>query len=189
MIGAFVTAIIQFALLLAIAPLVTGVIRTMKARLQVRRGPGILQPYLELHKLFRKGMVIPDTASWIFDATPYVVFATAAIAGLMVPMVAAEAPLGLFGGVLAVVYLLGLGPLLSGAGRTRYRQFVRRTRQQPRDDHRGARRAGHDAGGLHRGDRRQFHQPHRSGPDLRRAPPGIFWLRPRCWPAPRCSWC
>ena len=88
----------------------------MKARLQVRRGPGILQPYQELLKLFRKGMVIPETASWIFDATPYVVFATAAIAGLMVPMVSAEAPLGLFGGVLAVVYLLGLGRFFLALG-------------------------------------------------------------------------
>ena len=50
----------------------------MKARLQIRRGPGILQPYRELHKLFHKGMVMPDTASWIFSATPYVVFATTA---------------------------------------------------------------------------------------------------------------
>jgi len=115
-IGAFITAIVQLVLMLAIAPLVTGVIRTMKARLQVRRGPGILQPYQELLKLFRKGMVIPDTASWIFDATPYVVFATAAIAGLMVPMVAAEAPLGLFGGVLALVYLLGLGRFFLALG-------------------------------------------------------------------------
>lgn len=116
MIGAFVSAVIQFALLLAIAPLVTGVIRTMKARFQARRGPGTLQPYQELLKLFRKGMVIPETASWIFDATPYVVFTTAAIAGLMIPMVSAEAPLGLFGGILAVVYLLGLGRFFLALG-------------------------------------------------------------------------
>jgi formate hydrogenlyase subunit 4 len=116
MIGAFVSAVIQFALLLAIAPLVTGVIRTMKARFQARRGPGTLQPYQELLKLFRKGMVIPETASWIFDATPYVVFTTAAVAGLMIPMVSAEAPLGLFGGILAVVYLLGLGRFFLALG-------------------------------------------------------------------------
>jgi formate hydrogenlyase subunit 4 len=54
-------------------------------------------------------MVIPETASWIFAATPWVVFFSTLLAGLMIPMVAAEAPLGLFGGVLAVIYLLGLG--------------------------------------------------------------------------------
>ena len=75
----------------------------------MRRGPGLLQPYRDLHKLLRKGMVIPDTASWLFSATPYVVFLATLLAGLMVPMVAADTPVGLFGGVLAVVYLLGLG--------------------------------------------------------------------------------
>ncbi len=109
-------SMVQLLLLLAIAPLVSGVIGTLKARLQIRRGPGILQPYRELDKLFRKGMVIPDTASWIFTATPYVVFTATAIAGLMVPMVTAEAPLGLFGGVLAVVYLLGLGRFFLALG-------------------------------------------------------------------------
>ena len=99
----------QLFLLLALAPLVTGVIRTLKARLQTRRGPGILQPYRDLGKLFGKGMVVPETASWIFAATPWVVFFSTVLAGLMIPMVAADAPLGLFGGVLAVIYLLGLG--------------------------------------------------------------------------------
>src|ERR1022692_4951766 len=105
----FFTALVQLLLLLTVAPLVSGLIKTLKARLQIRRGPGILQPYRDLYKLFRKGMVLPDTASWIFAATPYVVFGATAIAGLMLPMISAKAPLGLFGGVLAVVYLLGLG--------------------------------------------------------------------------------
>jgi formate hydrogenlyase subunit 4 len=61
-------------------------------------------------------MVIPNTASWLFTATPYFVFLTAILAGLMIPMVSAEAPLGLFGGVLAVVYLLGLGRFLIALG-------------------------------------------------------------------------
>lgn len=99
----------QLFLLLALSPLVTGVIRTLKARLQTRRGPGILQPYRDLLKLFRKQMVIPETASWIFTATPWVVFFSTILAGLMIPMVAAVAPFGLLGDALAVIYLLGLG--------------------------------------------------------------------------------
>lgn len=116
MMASLIYALVQLVVLLAVAPLVTGVIRTLKARLQIRRGPGILQPYRELHKLFCKGMVIPETASWIFTATPFVLFATTALAGLMIPMLAAEAPLGLFGGVLAVVYLLGLGRFFVALG-------------------------------------------------------------------------
>lgn len=106
----------QLALFLIISPLVTGVIRTMKARFQTRCGPSIWQPYFDLHKLMQKSMIIPDTASWLFSATPYVVFLTAAIVSLMIPMVATEAPLSLFGGVLAVVYLLALGRFFLALG-------------------------------------------------------------------------
>jgi formate hydrogenlyase subunit 4 len=109
-------AVMQLLLFLAIAPLVTGAIRTMKARLQTRRGPAIWQPYRDIHKLLQKGMVIPDTASWLFSVTPWVVFITAAMVGLLIPMVATHAPLSLFGGVLAVVYLLALGRFFLALG-------------------------------------------------------------------------
>ena len=116
MIATGLNAMLQLLLLLAISPLVSGLIKTLKARMQTRRGPGILQRYRDLHKLFQKGMVIPDTASWIFGATPYVLFVTTAIAGLMIPMTSTQAPLALFGGVLAVVYLLGLGRFFLALG-------------------------------------------------------------------------
>lgn len=116
MIELLAKAALQLVLLLLLAPLVTGVIRTLKARLQTRRGPNPFQPYRDLSKLLHKGMVIPDTASWIFSATPYVVFATAALVGMMIPMTAADAPLSLFGGVLAVVYLLALGRFFLALG-------------------------------------------------------------------------
>ena len=70
MMARLIENVAQLFLLLALAPLVTGVIRTLKARMQTRRGPGILQPYRDLGKLFGKGMVVPETASWIFAATP-----------------------------------------------------------------------------------------------------------------------
>jgi len=116
MIGAILKTLAQLALLAALAPLVTGFIRLLKARLQMRRGPSPLQPYRDLHKLLRKGMVIPDSASWLFSATPYVLFLSTLLAGLMVPMVAADIPVALYGGVLAVVYLLGLGRFFLALG-------------------------------------------------------------------------
>jgi formate hydrogenlyase subunit 4 len=116
MTAAFCKVLAQTILLLALAPLVAGFIKMLKARLQTRRGPGLLQTYRDIHKLLRKGMVIPDTASWLFSATPYVVFLATLLAGLMVPMVAADTPVGLFGGVLAVVYLLGLARFFLALG-------------------------------------------------------------------------
>jgi formate hydrogenlyase subunit 4 len=116
MIGILIMVLVQLILLLLLAPLLSGLIKLLKARLQTRRGPRLLQSYLDIYKLLRKGMVIPHTASWLFSATPYVVFVATLLAGLMVPMVAAETPVGLFGGVLAVVYLLGLGRFFLALG-------------------------------------------------------------------------
>jgi formate hydrogenlyase subunit 4 len=116
MIAALLNTLLQLALLLLVSPLITGFMRKLKARLQNRRGPGVLQPYFDLYKLLRKGMVIPETASWLFAATPYVLFATTALAGLLVPMISVDAPLGLAGGALALVYLLGLGRFFLALG-------------------------------------------------------------------------
>ena len=112
-----VTAVIaQTALLLMLAPLVGGLIKNWKAKLQNRTGPRIWQPYFDLVKFMRKDMVVSEHASFIFFATPYVVLLTALTAGLMVPMVTARAPLSLFGGVLALVGLLALGRFFLALG-------------------------------------------------------------------------
>ncbi len=116
MMAAVFEVLAQLALLLILAPLVTGFIRLMKARLQMRRGPSLLQPYREIYKLLGKGMVLPDTASWLFTATPWVVFVATLLAGLMVPAISDQVPAGLFGGVLAVVYLLGLSRFFLALG-------------------------------------------------------------------------
>ncbi len=116
MIEQVLAIIFQIVLVLILAPLITGLNRAMKARVQTRQGSSIFQPYRDLYKLLRKGMVIPNTASWIFTATPYVLFVTTLLASLLIPTVSANAPLSLFGGVLAVVYLLALGRFFLALG-------------------------------------------------------------------------
>ena len=101
--------VLQGALLLLLAPLVSGFIKKLKANLQMRRGPPMIQPFFDITKLLRKGMVISEHASWIFRAAPYVVFLTAFSVGLMLPLVSTEVPLSFFGGILAIIYLLALG--------------------------------------------------------------------------------
>ena len=46
----------QMLLVLMLAPLLTGVVRKVKARLLRRRGPPLLQPYRDLVRLLRKEM-------------------------------------------------------------------------------------------------------------------------------------
>jgi formate hydrogenlyase subunit 4 len=108
--------ILQTVLLLALAPFVSGCIRNWKAKLQNRRGPRVWQPYLDLVKFLRKDMVISEHASWIFRATPLVLFLSTLLAGLMLPLITASAPLSLFGGALAFVGLLALGRFFLALG-------------------------------------------------------------------------
>ena len=68
-------AIMQAAFILALAPLITGLIRKLKATMQSRRGPPIWQPYYDLAKLFRKNSVASKDASWVSAIAPYVCMA------------------------------------------------------------------------------------------------------------------
>lgn len=99
----------QLILLLALSPFIVGVIRKVKARLQCRRGASLLQPYADLAKLFGKQPVISSTASWIFTAAPYIVFASTVAAGLLMPVFISHTPLNFAGNIIALVYLLALG--------------------------------------------------------------------------------
>ena len=112
-----VLEIVQAALALALAPGVVGLIRWMKARLQNRRGAPVWQPYCELAKLFQKEVVVSSNASWLFHATPFVVFASVVAATFLVPVLAVPLPFDAIGDLLVVVYLLLLGTVfLSLAG-------------------------------------------------------------------------
>jgi formate hydrogenlyase subunit 4 len=107
---------IQTLLLLLLAPLLSGLIKNWKAKLQNRRGAPLWQPYFDLFKFLRKDMVISEHTSWVFSVTPYLLFLTALSAGLMVPMATAEAPMSLFGGALALVGLMALGRFFLALG-------------------------------------------------------------------------
>jgi formate hydrogenlyase subunit 4 len=99
----------QAAALLAVAPLLKTIIKKMKARLQHRQGPPLLQGYYDLAKLFRKETVRSETASWVYVAGPRVYFATVVAATSLVPVLVAAAPLEAAGGVLLLVGTLSLG--------------------------------------------------------------------------------
>jgi formate hydrogenlyase subunit 4 len=109
MAGAVVLALVQGVGVLAVAPLLRGAIKKMKAALQTRQGPPLLQGYFDLAKLLRKETVRSDTASWVYVAGPRVYFAAALAATTLVPVLLARAPLEGAGGVLGLVGILALG--------------------------------------------------------------------------------
>jgi formate hydrogenlyase subunit 4 len=97
----------QLLLVLALAPLLTGYVRKVKARLLRRQGPDIIQPYRDLHKLLRKEVVLADNASWLFRVAPYVIFATTWVAAALVPTFATGLAFSPAADLIAIVALLG----------------------------------------------------------------------------------
>src|SRR3990167_3157522 len=77
---------IHLVCLLLGALLLQGFIKKMKARLQGKRGPSVLQPYYDIWKLFRKDSVLSEHASWVFRFAPYGVFVFTLTAALFVPL-------------------------------------------------------------------------------------------------------
>ncbi|TLY41129.1 MAG: formate hydrogenlyase [Nitrospirae bacterium] len=106
---AVLLVVAQTMVLLALSPFIVGLIRKVKARLQCRRGARVFQPYADLAKLFKKQPVVSTTTSWIFTATPYILFASTLAAGLLVPVFVSQTPLNFAGNIIALVYLLALG--------------------------------------------------------------------------------
>ena len=107
----------QWALLLAVAPLLRGLIQRAKARAQNRRGASLFRPYAELAKLLRKQDLLPDTASAVFRAAPVVSLAAMLVAAALVPVLWPSALLAGGGDFLVLVGLLALArfALLLGA--------------------------------------------------------------------------
>ena len=105
----YVALVLQTLVAVALAPALTGFIRWLKARLQGRRGAPPWQPYFEIRKLFGKEAVVSHTASWIFTATPFVVFSTAVVVASLVPLVVVPSDPFVAGDLFAAVYLLLLG--------------------------------------------------------------------------------
>jgi formate hydrogenlyase subunit 4 len=97
---------LQMIVVLAVAPLVTGFVRKVKARLVRRQGPPVIQPYRDLARLLRKEVVLAENASWLFRATPYLVFAATWVAAALVPTFASGLLFSWSADLIAIIALL-----------------------------------------------------------------------------------
>ncbi|MEZ2144389.1 NADH-quinone oxidoreductase subunit H [Bradyrhizobium sp. DN5] len=97
----------QMSLVLGVAPLLTGFVRKVKARLLRRRGPPLLQPYRDLIRLMRKDVVLADNASWLFRVIPYLIFAGTWVAASLVPTFGNGLLFSWTADLIAIIALLG----------------------------------------------------------------------------------
>ena len=98
---------VQMMLALLVAPLLTGFVRKMKARLQRRQGPPLIQPYRDLARLMHKDAVLAENASWLFRVIPYLIFAATWVAASLVPTFRTGLLFSWSADLIAIIALLG----------------------------------------------------------------------------------
>ena len=107
--GAIVLAAVQVTAMVILSPLLVGLMRQVRARLEGRVGAGVLQPWRDLRKLFAKESLQADGTSWVMSVGPVVLVASSALVCVLVPLVGTVAfpfvPDDLF--VMVSVLLLG----------------------------------------------------------------------------------
>lgn len=106
----------QVALVVAGSPLLVGVMRQVRARLEGRAGAGILQPYRDLRKLFHKEPITPHGTGWVFRLAPLLLTATTLVVAAVVPLVTTASPLDGAADLFAVAALLALGSVALALG-------------------------------------------------------------------------
>ena len=100
--------IVQSIFVAATAPLLLGWVNQCRAWLQNRSGPGVLQPYHVLWRLFHKEAVLAHDASPLFWATPYILFGCMWLAGGIVPVLATDLPFAPAADIIALVGVFAL---------------------------------------------------------------------------------
>jgi formate hydrogenlyase subunit 4 len=106
--SALVAQLTEVVLAILLAPLLSGWVNQCRAWMQNRRGPGLLQPYRVLAKLFEKEVVLAHNASSLFRASPYLIFGCLVLAAAIVPTVGTDLPLNPAADAIALVGLLAV---------------------------------------------------------------------------------
>lgn len=99
---------IQVVTVLLASPLLVGWIRALKCWSQGRSTAGVFQPFRDISKLFIKETVLAENASWIFRATPYIVFGATVMAGAIIPVISVDLPLSATADIIVLVALFAI---------------------------------------------------------------------------------
>ncbi|MFC4532715.1 respiratory chain complex I subunit 1 family protein [Sphaerisporangium dianthi] len=111
-----VGAVVQVALVAGGSPLLTGLMRQVRARLEGRAGAGVVQPWRDLRKLARKEPISPHGTGWVFRAAPLVPAGTVLVVAAVVPLVTTLSPMDGVADLFAVTALLALGSVALALG-------------------------------------------------------------------------
>jgi hydrogenase-4 component C len=101
-------ACVQVLLLVALAPLVSGVGRWLRAKMHTRKGPPILQDYYDIVKLFKRQDLHTKESSFVHRLMPPLFLGTMLVLALGMPMLTRLSPLPFLADVILIIYLLAL---------------------------------------------------------------------------------
>lgn len=104
-----VGVVLQLLIVIGLSPLLIGMMRQLRARLEGRAGPGIGQPWRDLRKLMRKQRTSPRGTSEVFRVAPLLLVATCLVVAAVAPFVTTASALDPVADLFAVVALLTLG--------------------------------------------------------------------------------
>ena len=97
----------QMVLVLLLAPLLTGFVRKVKARLLRRQGPPLFSLIATSGGFYAKRRCSPSNASWLFRVAPYLIFAGTWVAAALVPTFATGLMFSWSADLIAIIALLG----------------------------------------------------------------------------------
>lgn len=105
--------VIQVGTVLVLSPLIGGIINRLKAIVESKHGPPVLQPYYDLAKLFRKEVVVPERASAFFVLAPFLSFTAYIVISLVIPIVTPyPLPYGIMLDLLGGALMFGLAGIV-----------------------------------------------------------------------------
>jgi len=106
MLSFLIYALVNTVFVILISPLFVSLIKKVKAYMQGREGPPLLQTYYLLGKLLKKETVYSGNTSLIIRITPYVNVVCVIAASLFVPVIYIPMSVGGIGNIILFLYLL-----------------------------------------------------------------------------------
>jgi formate hydrogenlyase subunit 4 len=110
---AAIALLLHLLLVVALAPLVTGVVRRLAARFQGIHGPSPLQPWRDLLRGLARPAVLAESASWLAAAAPAGRLAALLLAAALVPSFTTATALAPLADLVLVAGLLALARALA----------------------------------------------------------------------------
>ncbi|AVZ74278.1 formate hydrogenlyase [Streptomyces lunaelactis] len=105
----YVAVVGQVAVVAGGAPLLTGLMRQVRARMEGRVGAGVLQPWRDTRKLLRKEPISAIGTGPAFRIAPALLVATTVVVAALVPLLSTDTPVAGRADLILVVALLALG--------------------------------------------------------------------------------